>query len=331
MTLHARTEQLLATSIDFSLTPAEQTEVADHLAACSTCRTLAAAYRTDAAGLREVAFAEPPASVSAAILRAAARPRARTVEPWQLLLAAALLLTALLGTAAVIGALNSRPALVVVVPIVSPSAEPATAEASPVEVPAALQVACDGTHPAILTPLVKAQPDGIHIDVTNTSGQRLDFSIDDANGLAIQGDSLSGASGSYTYSFGPGSYRFTCNRSTAAFTVADPDGLYTSSDLECGSTTGGGTVGTNDYAAGARGPQGSLLDIARLELRGLQSGDVVERAGYPQAPGEALVRVVRQGRVVAGLGYLDDGHGGWLIAGTQACSGSGLTVVPSKG
>ena len=43
------------------------------------------------------------------------------------------------------------------------------------------------------------------------------------------------------------------------------------------------------------------------------------------------VRVVRQGRVVASLGYLDDGHGGWLFAGDQACPGSNISVVPPKG
>lgn len=682
MRTHARSEQLLAAAIDFSLTPAEQTEVADHLATCPTCRALAAAYRTDASGLREIAFAEPPARVSSVVLRAATRPPARTIEPWKLLLAAALLLTSLLGAAAGIGAWwNSRPALVVVVPTASPSAEPgqspaassptivaldpvtahwtkvgvvdasgplvasgsggyamlapgadgtvttvmfstdgqtwvaanladlvtncpgwgppgneqvndavagaiatngrefvvvgeeqphdaascanvaasvrpvawyssdgrtwrrsapfevggdnsrATAvwatptgwqaagvntlwesidgltwhqvsgpsaafsgvvaagtaadgtvvrldtitsglfathdgqtwapvndaggcdaapgatqilgptepglgawvvlddmrlctsrdlvswsgttmtaapaavaqtrygaivvanacfgegvtcasdprgylsadgitwsplavppdnvgsvvmdgpagvlmiggstvwrldqpagvTASPVEIPAALQVTCDGTRSEIPTLLVKTQPDGIHLDVANTSGQPLDFSIDDANGLAIQGDSVPGLSGSFIYPFGPGSYRLTCNTSTTAFTVVDPGGLYTSSDLQCGSTGGGAAVGTNDYAAGAQGPRGLLLDIARQELRGLQPGDIVERAGYPQTAGHELVRVVRSGQVVAVLGYADDGHGGWLLGGTQACSGSNLAAVPPKG
>ena len=210
-----------------------------------------------------------------------------------------------------------------------PSTAAAPSPASSGEVPAALKATCDGTGAEISNPIVKSQPDGVHIDIANTSGQSLDFSLDDANGLAIQGDSVPGASGSFTYPFGPASYGFTCNSSTTAFTVVDPDALYVSPELQC-TTPASGTTGSTDYGEGARGPRGLLLDVARQELRGLKLGDTVERAGYAQAAGTALVRVVRQGRVVAALGYSGDGQGGWLIAGTQACPESKITVVPPK-
>ena len=121
MTTHSRSEQLVATAIDFGLTPAEQADVSDHLATCPACRAMAAAFRTDAVALREIAFAQPPARVRSAVLTAAALPAARTVEPWKLLAAAALLLAALLGAFAAIGTWNSRPTLVVVVPTASPN------------------------------------------------------------------------------------------------------------------------------------------------------------------------------------------------------------------
>lgn len=132
MTTHARAERLTAAAIDFGLSPAEHAEVNDHLATCPACRNMAVGYQTDASGLRGIAHAEPPARVRTALLRAAARPPVRTIEPWKLLVAAALLLTALLGAAAAIGAWNSRPALVTVVPSTKPSAE---ASAGPSAVP----------------------------------------------------------------------------------------------------------------------------------------------------------------------------------------------------
>ena len=133
MTTHARFEQLVAMGIDFGLTPADHNDLDDHLATCPTCRSLAAGYRTDTSGLREIARVEPPDRVRTAVLRAAARPAARTIEPWKLLVAAALLLTALMGAAAAIGAWNSRPTLVAVVPTTEPSAgSSAQPSASPV-------------------------------------------------------------------------------------------------------------------------------------------------------------------------------------------------------
>ena len=328
MISHARAERLMAMAIDFSLTNVEQTDLADHLATCSSCRARAAGYRSDAAAIRMFAFAETPAFVRAAVLQAAARPAPRSIEPWKLLVAAALLLTALLGAAAAIGAWNSRPALIAVVPSVAPSQIPSTATT-----PDVLLAACDGSRPDVSSPVVGAQPDGVHISVTNTSGKPLDFSIDDGTGLAIQGDSVPGANGSYVYTFEPGAYGFTCDGSTTAFTVTDPGRTYLSPVTWCTApgAGGSGTVGTSDYGEGTRGPQGSLLDIANKELHGLTAGDVVERAGYSQAAGDASVRVVRDGRVVAVIGYIDDGHGGWLIGGIQACQGSDVTVKPATG
>ena len=207
-----------------------------------------------------------------------------------------------------------------ILPSVEPSAEPtaaapsATAAASPVEAPAALEVTCDGTDTVISTPLVRTQPDGIHIRFVNTSGRELTFGIEDAFG----GEAILVGGGTFVYTFGPGTYRLTCAEAMRDFAIVDPDRLYTSAAC----AEDGGTIGTNEYGTGARGPRGTLLDVARAQLRGLMPGDVVERAGYPEASGAKLVRVVRQGQVVAVLWYIDDGHGGWLIDHTWSCPGS---------
>ena len=99
MITHARFEQLVATAVDFDLTPAEHTDLDNHLATCPACRALATAYRSDAYSLREIAFAEPPARVRSAVLAATVRPAVRTFEPWKLLAAAALLVGLIVGAA----------------------------------------------------------------------------------------------------------------------------------------------------------------------------------------------------------------------------------------
>jgi hypothetical protein len=135
MTTHARFEELAAAAIDFRLDPAEQTALGGHLETCSACRAAAWAYETDAFALRTIAFAEPPARVRSAVMAAATERTRRAVQPWKLLLAAAVLLGALVGAVLAVGAWNSRPSLVVVVPVPSPSAEPSVAVVEPSAAP----------------------------------------------------------------------------------------------------------------------------------------------------------------------------------------------------
>jgi hypothetical protein len=199
----------------------------------------------------------------------------------------------------------------------------ATTEASPVTAPVVLAVTCDGMHADIPMPLVRTQADGIHVYVVNTSGRTLDVQFEDAAGSPLLGDAVPEAGGAFIYTFGPGGYRLTCGTTPTSFIVVDPDRLYTPSELLCAVQTSSAV----DHAPGARGPHGSLLDIARTELRGLEPGDDVEHAGYPRAAGDQQVRVVRAGQAVSVLEYADDGHGGWLLGGMRTCSGSNVTAV----
>ena len=261
MTTHARFERLAAAAIDFALTDVEREQLDRHLAGCPACRATAGAYRRDALALRETAFVPAPAAVRVAVLGASARTAPRIIAPWRLVAAAALLAAALVGALVAVGAWNARPTLVQTVPVPSPSAVPTpapTLDASlPSPAPSSLEVAtqvgatCDGSLAAVSTPTVQAQPDGIHLLVENTSGQLLDFGIEDETGLTLEGDSVPGTSGAYTYDLAPGTYRFTCNASVVPFTVVDPAVHYVSPQLSC-ATPGSGTTGTTDFAPGAR-------------------------------------------------------------------------------
>ena len=122
MSTHTRFERLAAARLDFGLTPAERLEVDGHLATCGQCQATLAGYQADAAGLRAMAFVRPPTRVKNALFVAAAgKPRAPAIQPWKLLAAAALLIAALLAMAVAIGAFQTRPSLVITVPVVSPS------------------------------------------------------------------------------------------------------------------------------------------------------------------------------------------------------------------
>jgi len=67
-------------------------------------------------------------------------------------------------------------ALTAALTVVVPSA---TVAVSPEDAPSVLEVTCDGTDTVIPTPIVRTQPDGIHIRFTNTSGHELTFDIAD--------------------------------------------------------------------------------------------------------------------------------------------------------
>ena len=99
--------------------------------------------------------------------------------------------------------------------------------------------------------------------------------------------------------------------------VVDPNGSFVPAEPECSSGEAWGM--SPAYAPGAAGDRGDPVEIARMRLTGLEDGDAVERAGYPQAGGTAIVRVVRDGTVIAKAELFDDGQGGWLLSSLQGC------------
>jgi hypothetical protein len=96
--------------------------------------------------------------------------------------------------------------------------------------------------------------------------------------------------------------------------------VYRSTELDC-DTVSSGVV---DFVPGAEGDMGDPVDLARATLEdatgGLQPSDVVERAGYPEWD-EPIVRLVRDGEVVATIRYFEADGGGWLRDTTSMCDG----------
>jgi hypothetical protein len=191
-----------------------------------------------------------------------------------------------------------------------------------------LLVACDGTSTQIPEPVVRTQPDGFHVRFDNTSGRDLEVAWSDRSGTALSGDTVPASGLAFVMTMGVGDYQVACGGPPIRVTVVDPDRLYTPAVTWCESQSSGGSgsTGTLDYGPDALGLKGDVVNIARTKLSGLALGDVVEHAGYPRAAGVQSVRVVRLGRVVAVLDFEADGRGGWLLAGTHACEGSGIDV-----
>jgi hypothetical protein len=240
----------------------------------------------------------------------------------------------LLVTALAVASTGCGPAAVVGSGALTGTPRPSTsvgpspvATTAPAGVPdAELRIACDGTHTTIPNPLVRTQPDGVHVRFENTSGTNLSVDWSDGEGNALFGDDIPAAGATLIYTFGPGDLQVACGETPAAFTIVDPDELYASPGTWCAAKGSGatGTTGGTDYAPGATGLTGDVVDIARSQLKGLAADDVVEHAGYPLATGNQFVRVVRDGRTVAAVEYTPDGQGGWLIVGSSSCEGSDI-------
>jgi hypothetical protein len=64
---------------------------------------------------------------------------------------------------------------------------------------------------------------------------------------------------------------------------------------------------------------GDPVEVIRQHLSGLEYDDAVERAGYPQSD-KPIVRVRRNGDVVAMATFRDDGQGGWRIETLVTCA-----------
>jgi hypothetical protein len=185
------------------------------------------------------------------------------------------------------------------------------------------EFACDASGSiAPSSSAVAAQPDGVHIAITNTGYARVMYWID-----GIDGDGAEpGERNETVWQLQPGTTTVVCGvvsgggtsvASSASLKVVDPEGSYVPADLDCPDAA---SSQISDYVEGAVGVQGDPVEVARQHLSGLEFDDQVDRAGYPESD-HPVVRVVRDGDVVASATFLSDGQGGWLIETLDVCYG----------
>lgn len=196
-----------------------------------------------------------------------------------------------------------------------------------VALPNVARVVCvSGKAPTIETPAVKSQRDGVHVRFVNETGEDLSFSIDDPTEGGMGSGAPRGTS-THVVDLHPGTASIACYDAfaedggkvpRAPLEIADEDGIWISAKLDCTASF----TGTSDYVAGVPG-DADPLEAARQALASyMQPADVVELAGYPDAA-TPLYRLVRAGEVLAVVGLLDDGAGGWLGDTVTGCSSLG--------
>lgn len=180
-----------------------------------------------------------------------------------------------------------------------------------------LEIRCDGATTDVLTPIVRARMDGVHLVLENTSQHELLMQTD------AQGEGVPPGETSMRLPILPGSSRFRCLTLTddldpgveggwARSDVLAPEG-WVSPDVDC---PGAGYGGIVDYVEGARGVADPLQDAPK-HFR--EEGDEVVQAGYATDEERTFV-LLRDSEPIAGLVYVSDGHGGWLRSESFGCS-----------
>jgi hypothetical protein len=181
--------------------------------------------------------------------------------------------------------------------------------------------------------VVAAQPDGVHVAISNTGDTPVSFSIEGLGGDGAE----PGERKESVWQIPPGAASVSCSlirdggtgvADSATLDVVDPNGLYVPAELECASGEVYGSGG--DYAGGTTGFAGDPMQVARDHVSGLEFDDLIERAGYPESR-LAVIRVVRDGAIVGKVTLRDDGSGGWLDDSVEGCSGTqfGWSVEPT--
>jgi hypothetical protein len=234
--------------------------------------------------------------------------------------------------AAVLAAIDDGVAAIearVCAPVPTPTSTPGACSAIGCPV---LRIRClPDDHVEVLTPVVIAQPDGLHVEVVDDPP--LDANVG-LQSLALPNVSWwsasSGVSAPFLRPVPEGDAEVWCivqpfavvpdASRRGAFTIVDPEDVFRSYALECG-TAGEWQIDLGGDAAA------SVEAAVRQQFANLLDTDTVERAGY--IPGDPewpwlVARVVRAGSVVAWVAI--DGREGWRYRTMNGavCSDAGL-------
>jgi hypothetical protein len=202
---------------------------------------------------------------------------------------------------------------------------------SPASAPDVLRVGCGSGSPLTETAVVRAQGDGLHVEVSAGEGISAYSVIEaegDPNEYAVVGSSVP----SDVMPIAPGSWEFACKESgqqddtdpTASFELVDPDDHYASPELSCDAAT---EQAFTSAIPGSTPPEEAAAQL----VTGLAEGDVLRGAGYGVETfkvGPAYV-VEHGGDSVARLtlGAESDPWAGTLTV----CQGSGIELAEGLG
>jgi hypothetical protein len=178
---------------------------------------------------------------------------------------------------------------------------------------------------------VRARPDGVHLSIDNRTERRMFVYARIGEDIRPVAEVDIGSSDEVETA-APGAWGLVCvavnaypreQDPWATLQVVDPHRVWVSDILDCDRIAGSHPDYREDFEGGTpEGERGDPLELAREGITGagfpVLPDDVLERAGYPDA-GPLVVRVVRNGRVVAVGTYSADGRGGWIDRGAEYC------------
>jgi hypothetical protein len=194
-----------------------------------------------------------------------------------------------------------------VIPVTSPQ---------PSSVPDLAVVACDGQDITVQVGTVTARPDGVHVEVINTSDHTLAFNASDTDEFH---DIPPGTSTFVeSFSFDPGWHFVACGpggRLADGFVrkiqVVDPNGAWSPTDLTC--------PGAQQWGGGASANGVDPIEVARDALGDrVHEGDDLRFVGYPESPSRRVVVLVRDGEPIAEAG-MEARDGGWEATQINGC------------
>jgi hypothetical protein len=195
-----------------------------------------------------------------------------------------------------------------------------------------LRLRCDANSIEVLTPVVEAQPDGVHVeaDVTGLADPWVGLrSETEPSSIFFSGSD--GVDDGFVRQVAPGAATVGCGSGPqsendtgpfrGAFTVIDPNGVFIDYHADCGDR---GTFAP-DVSIGEQ--PSSAEDAIAAAVTGLRPSDKVEIAGYTGADTEFRIkhyRIVRGDRVIGSFIVELSGTSSYFVASADVCLDSGL-------
>jgi hypothetical protein len=183
------------------------------------------------------------------------------------------------------------------------------------------RVTCAEEGTRVVTPVVQAQRDGVHLELRNETDGEAHVTIERGPSGGVGAAGPPGIS-SHVLAIGPGTWTATCYESVdtvqgATFELVDT-GLWVSTEIDdCESPAS--THG--DPPARVADDESELPEHARSMLEasvGLEPGYEVEPAGYPDQRAK-IFRARVDGKTVATASFNPDEAGGWMEGDVTYC------------
>jgi hypothetical protein len=222
----------------------------------------------------------------------------------------------------------------------STTATPSNAPTDASDASPTLQIRCDGTGTDVLTPVVAAQSDGVHIAFAQAGAQSGVSLFPPARVDGVVGVGVPRDAESTVVDIPVGAARITCGypgpdqdptsrdelRQSQPFTLVDPEGLWHDDILDCAPAEQvfPESPALSVWAEGNPVQSDPAAVLPRV-IPGILPTDAVDYAGYPQGEHhESRWRVVRDGRVVALVPSPFNQTGRLHLSPVEACGDAGI-------